>query len=171
MRKRSRAFCFALASLAVFVVAAPLAAAGPVKKIALVTIPAELQFKTSPEKVWSVLTTREGFSALTGIKMTGELSKFSQVADHVAAESGGDKGHLFVTVYDPPTELRVNFEPDGGHYFCQQRIKLSTWSGGTTLSLTERYTDEKSGAENTAKRVAAELADSVRSFQKLVEQP
>jgi uncharacterized protein YndB with AHSA1/START domain len=171
MKKRSRAFPLALVWLTVLVAASPLLAAGPVKKIALVTIPAELQFKTSPEKVWSVLTTREGFSALTGIKMTGELSSFSQVGDHVAAEASGDKGHLFVTGFNPPNELRVNFEPEEGHYFCQQRIKLSAWSGGTTLSLTERYTDEKSGAESTARRVAAELADSVRSFQKLVEQP
>ncbi|MGE5278130.1 MAG: hypothetical protein ACM3SU_14120 [Acidobacteriota bacterium] len=171
MNKSSRALPFALASLAVLLVAAPLTGADAVKKIALVTIPAELQLKTSPEKVWSVLVTREGFSALTGIKMTGELSSFSQVGDHVSAEVGGDKGHLFVTAFLPPTELRVNFEPEGGHYFCQQRIKLSPWSGGTTLSLTERYTDEKSGAEDTAKRVAAELRDSTRTFPKLVEQP
>ncbi len=158
-------------ALVVFAAPAPLPAADAVQKIALVTIPAELQLKASPDRVWSVLTSREGFAALTGIAVTGDLESFSQVGEHVAAEIDGDPGRLFVTGFQAPRELRVNFEPDSGRYFSQQRVRLASWSGGTTLSLADRYTDEKSGADKRVKAATDRLLAGTRAFQKMVERP
>jgi hypothetical protein len=50
-------------------------------------------------------------------------------------------------------------------------VRLAPWSGGTTLSLAERYTDEKSDADKKAKRVTDKLLDGTRAFQKMVEAP
>jgi len=171
MNRSIRAASVAAVFTAALAAPALLRAADAVRNIALVTIPAELQLQASQDRVWSVLTTREGFSTLTGIQVNGDLSGFSAVGDHVAATVNGDPGHLFVTYFQPGSELRVNFEPDSGAYFCQQRVRLSTWSGGTTLSLTDRYTDEKSNADKTAKRVTDQLLDGTKAFQKMVQQP
>jgi uncharacterized protein YndB with AHSA1/START domain len=170
--KRPPSAAAALLPLFALLLAPPCAAgAEAVRKIALVTIPAELQLKAPPDRIWSFLTTREGFAALTGIRVGEGLTALSAVGDHVEAEMDGDRGHLFVTFVQPGKELRVNFEPDSGGYFCQQRVRLAPWSGGTTLSLADRYTDEKSDADKKAKRVTDQLLDGTRAFQKMVEAP
>ncbi|MGH9368048.1 MAG: hypothetical protein ACRD3M_10285 [Thermoanaerobaculia bacterium] len=170
MRRPSKRAAAALA-LAALLAPHALRGASSVKKIALVTIPATQQLKASAERVWSVLTSVDGFSALTGFKTTGDLRSFSAVGDNVAAEIWGDRGRLFVAEIVPGKELRVLFAPGGGHYFCDKRLVPSAWQGGTTLEYTDRYTDDKADAEKTAQRAVEETQRGVQAFKKLVEQP
>jgi hypothetical protein len=160
------------AALALAFLLAPAAAggAGPIKKISLVTIPATQQLKASPERVWSVLTSVQGLTTLTGVKVTGDIESFAAVGDN-AAEAWGDTGRLLVTDVLPQRGLRIVFAPTKGDYFCDKVFALSSWEGGTTLQYTDRYTDEKDDAKKTAQRAADQTQRGIEAFKKLVEQP
>jgi uncharacterized protein YndB with AHSA1/START domain len=139
-----------------------------VKKGTLVTIPATLELKAPPSKVWAAITSLEGFTALTGFKASGG-STFRKIGDSAAAQSWEDKGRLVVTELVPEKELRVSFEPAQGHYLCQKRIVLSPSAGGTRLEYWDRYTDDQPNAEETAKQVVAETEKTIAAFKTLVE--
>lgn len=139
-----------------------------VKKGTLVTIPATIELKVPPSKVWSVITSLDGFAALTGFKTTGAAT-FRKIGDSAPATAWEDKGRLIVTELVAEKELRVSFEPAQGHYLCQKRILLTPSAGGTRLEYWDRYTDDQPNAEQTARQVAAETEKSIDAFRRMVE--
>lgn len=158
-----------VAALALTILCAGAAQAGlSAKKGMLVSIPATLELKAPPAKVWAAVTSMEGFAALTGFKTTGGAS-FGKLGDSVAAQAWEDKGRLVVTEFVPQKELRVTFEPARGHYLCQKRIVLTPSAVGTRLEYWDRYTDDLPNADATARQVVAETEKMVAAFQKMVE--
>jgi uncharacterized protein YndB with AHSA1/START domain len=139
-----------------------------VKKGTLVTIPATIDVKAPPAKVWSAITSLDGFAALTGFKATGGAA-FRKIGDSAPATAWEDKGRLVVTELVPEKELRVSFEPAQGHYLCQKRIVLSPSAGGTRIEYWDRYTDDQPNAEQTAQQVVAETEKSIDAFKRMVE--
>ncbi len=156
---------FAAAGLSAALSAAPL----PVKKTALVTIPATIPVHAPPAKVWAVLTSLDGFGTLTGFHATGGPKAFTKIGDAVPAKVWSDSGRLVVTELVPEKELRVAWEPANGHYLCSKRIVLSAASGGTSLEYWDRYTDDQANAEETAQKVAAETEKQIAAFRALAE--
>lgn len=148
--------------------AAVLSAAG-FQKGALITIPQTIEVKAAPADVWKVVTTWEGFGALTGFKPTGGPKSFSKVGDSVTAQVWDDTGTLVVTVLVPQKELRVAWEPDNASYLCAKRILVKPSAAGTTLEYRDRYTDDQPNADETAKKVVADTAQHVAAFRKMVE--
>lgn len=155
----------AAASLGAVLLAAPL----PVRKTALVTIPATITVNAAPSKVWGVLTSLDGFGTLTGFHATGGAKSFTKIGDAVPARVWSDSGRLVVTELVPEKELRVAWEPAKGHYICSKRIVLSPSGAGTSLEYWDRYTDDQPNADETAKQVAAETEKQIAAFRALVE--
>ncbi len=53
----------------------------------------------------------------------------------------GDEGTLFLSFINKPSELRFNWEVDGGSYLCQERWLLASEGKGTKVTFIERYTE------------------------------
>jgi hypothetical protein len=140
-----------------------------VKKTALVTIPATFEVKAPAVKVWTVVTSWEGFGVLTGFKPTGPEKSFSKVGDSVAAQVWEDKGRLVVTELVPGKELRVAWEPANASYLCAKRVVLTAAGGGTKVEYWDRYTDDQPNADETAKQVAADTEKAIVAFQGAAE--
>ncbi|MEP6802021.1 MAG: hypothetical protein ABJC07_08795 [Acidobacteriota bacterium] len=149
--------------------AALLAAPLPVKKTALVTIPATIQVHAAPAKVWAALTSLDGFGTLTGFHATGGARAFTKIGDAVPATVWSDAGRLVVTDFVPDKELRVAWEPANGRYLCSKRIVLSAAAGGTSVEYWDRYTDDQANADETAQKVAAETEKQIAAFRALAE--
>lgn len=159
----------ALALAAVILGAAVAQGALSVKKTSLITIPATFEVKASAEKVWTAVTSWEGFGALTGFKPTGPEKSFSKVGDSVAAQVWEDKGRLVVTELVPGKELRVAWEPANASYLCAKRVVLSPAGSGTKVEYWDRYTDDQLNADETAKQVAADTEKAIAAFQRMAE--
>ena len=128
-----------------------------------------MELKAPPSRVWQVVTSLDGFGALTGFKATGGAGSLKRIGDAVPAQVWEDRGRLVVTGIVEGRELRVAWEPDKGHYLCQKRIVLTPSAGGTTLDYLDRYTDDQPNADETAKQAAAETDKGIEAFRKLVE--
>jgi hypothetical protein len=139
----------------------------PMKKGTLVTIPATIELKVPPAKVWATITSVDGFSALTGFKAGG--GTFTKIGDSAPAQAWEDTGRLVVTELVPGKELRVAFEPAQGHYLCQKRLLLTPTSEGTKLEYWDRYTDDQPNADQTAQQVAADTEKAIDAFKKMME--
>jgi uncharacterized protein YndB with AHSA1/START domain len=139
------------------------------KKTSLITIPKTIELKAAPADVWKVLTTWEGFGALTGFRPTDAQKSFSKVGESVTAQVWDDTGTLVVTGLVPQKELRVSWEPDNASYLCAKRILVKPSAAGTTLEYWDRYTDDQPDAEQTAKKVVTQTAQHVAAFRKMVE--
>lgn len=156
-------------SIAMISAFAAVLSAADFQKGALITIPQTIELKAAPADVWKVVTTGEGFGALTGFKPTGGPKSFSKVGDSVTAQVWDDTGTLVVTVLVPQKELRVAWEPDNASYLCAKRILVKPSAAGTTLEYWDRYTDDQPNADQTAKKVVADTAQHVAAFRKMVE--
>ena len=155
---------------ALAVLGAGLAHGAPtVKKGSLITIPATFEVKAPPAKVWAIVTSWEGFGALTGFKPAGSEKSFSKVGDSVAAEVWEDKGRLVVTDITSEKELRVTWEPANASYLCAKRIVLTPSGAGTKVEYWDRYTDDQPNADETAKQVAADTEKAIEAFKKMAE--
>lgn len=141
------------------------------QKTSLITIPRTIELTAKPAEVWATLTTWEGFGTLTGFKPTGPGKKISRVGDSTAATVWDDRGMLVVTGFVPEKELRVSWDPENASYLCAKRIVLKPSAGGTTLEYRDRYTDDQPNADETARKVAADTAQHVAAFRKMVEKP
>jgi len=166
-----RAMLKATLSTALFVAMPLLGADAVAKKTALITIPVNFEVKATPTRVWATLTSLEGFGTLTGFQPQAgqKLSAFSKVGDHLLAQVWDDRGRLIVTEFVPMRELRVAWEPEKGHYLCQKRAVLSPSGAGTSVEYWDRYTDDQSNADDTAKQVAADTEKHIEAFKKLAE--
>ena len=156
-------------SILAFSTFAAFVCAADFKKTSLITIPETIEVKAPPASVWTVLTSWEGFGALTGFQPTGSEKKFSKVGDSVAARVWDDRGTLVVTGLVPQKEIRVTWEPENASYLCAKRIVVKPSAGGTTLEYWDRYTDDQPNADETARKVASATAQHVAAFRKLVE--
>jgi uncharacterized protein YndB with AHSA1/START domain len=156
-------------SIFVFATFAAYLTAADFKKTSLITIPETIELKAPPASVWTVLTSWEGFGALTGFQPTGPEKKFSKVGDSVAAKVWDDKGTLVVTGLVPQKEIRVTWEPENASYLCAKRIVVKPSAAGTTLEYFDRYTDDQPNADETARKVVAGTAQHVAAFRKMVE--
>ena len=156
-------------SAAMLVTASVLASPLPVKKTALVTIPATFTVDAPPQKVWDALVSADGFGTLTGFHATGGAKSFTKIGDAVPAQVWSDSGRLVVTELVSGKELRVTWEPAKGHYLCSKRIVLSPAGAGTSLEYWDRYTDDQPNADETARKVVADTAQHVATFRKMVE--
>jgi hypothetical protein len=66
-------------------------------------------------------------------------------------------------------ELRVAWDPDGGHYLCSKRVLLSPTAAGTKVEYWDRYTDDQANVDDTAATVAAETEKGIAAFRLLAE--
>lgn len=165
---RSRA-CLAIAVFVLTLSGAPAQGAPTVKKAVLVTIPATLELKAPPAKVWTTLTAVEGLCALAQCKAGGNAKAVARVGDNFPATLWEDPGRVVVTEFVPEKELRIAFEPAKGHYVCATRILLRPSSGGTTLEYWDRYSDDQANVDETARQAAAETEKALEAFKKLAE--
>ncbi len=147
----------------------------PPQKGTLVTVSGTFEIKAPPEKVWKTISSVAGFCALTGFKPdTGQNTlAFTKIGDHVSAQIWGDKGHLIATVVEQKKELRVTWDPSGGHYLCAKRIVLKPSGQGTTVEYWDRYSDDQPAAkvDETLKQVTAETKTAIETFRTLAEKP
>lgn len=147
----------------------PALGAVTVKKATLVTLPATVELKASPAKVWAVLTSVEGLCTLSQCKASSAPKAVSRVGDNFAARLWEDQGRVVVTELVPEKELRIAFEPARGHYVCATRILLKPSAGGTTLEYWDRYSDDQPNVDETAKQAAAEAEKAIAAFQAMAE--
>jgi hypothetical protein len=138
----------------------------PTKKAVLIAIPARFEVAAPPTRVWSVLTSAEGFSALTGFEIaTAERSRtFARVGDHVNAKVWSDTGRLVVTHIAAGRELRVAWEPGNASYVCAKRIILHPKGKISEIDYLDRYSDDQPNADATAARVAAATRQHIAAF-------
>lgn len=150
---------------------------GPVKKTVLITIPVQIDIGgTSPEQVWSLVTSYRGFGTLTGFKIEDPQGAFTRLGATVKAQVWEDKGTLIVTGLDPGKELRVTWEPATGNYLCAKRIVVSGYgaesgSSGARLEYWDRYTDDQPNADETANQVRDETGKALLAFTALLAGP
>ena len=163
--KRKALLPLAFAAAAAAASAAPI----PVKKTALITIPAAIIVNAPAAKVWAAVTSLDGFGALTGFQATGGPKSFSKIGDAVPAKVWTDSGRLVVTELVPEKELRVAWEPGNGSYLCSKRVVLTPFSGGTRVEYSDRYTDDQPNADETAAQVALETEKHLVAFKALAE--
>jgi uncharacterized protein YndB with AHSA1/START domain len=139
---------------------------------AAVTVTVKQTLKASPAKVWGMVTSQAGLAALTGIApdKEGKLS-VAKVGDGWSARlpEWNDPGHLVVTTIDSNRRLHLTWEPDSGKYLGQIRISLEPAGTGTTLTYSDRYTDEKPKAAEEAKRIGEKAQKAVSAFRVMVE--
>ena len=75
------------------------AAVKPYKKSTLVTVPAEFTVAASVDKTWRLLSSVDGFCALTGFKpAAGATGSFARPGDAVPAPIWSDAGILMATM-------------------------------------------------------------------------
>jgi hypothetical protein len=141
------------------------------QKTALITIPATFEVQAPVAKVWTALTTVGGFSTLSGFTPAdAEKSKvFAKTGDAFPAKMWTDSGTLIAARVVKEKELRVTWDPDGGHYLCGKRIVLSPTTNGTKVEYWDRYTDDQSNVYETAAVVAKETEKGIAAFRVLVE--
>lgn len=146
---------------------------GPVKKTALITIPAQFTVNAPVEKVWDILTSAQGFGFLTGFIPTeaDKNKRLANLGDRISATVWSDKGVLFVTGSESKKELRVTWEVSNSGYLCHKRAVLSSSKNGTEVQYWDRYTDDQSNADKTAQDVLEETKKGVKAFQALAEKP
>jgi hypothetical protein len=159
--------------LAAAIPAARVQKTGPdYKRSSLVRLEAKIDLKAPAAKVWDAITSSRGFAAATGFKIADTDKHLAKLGDAVPASVWSDKGNLVCTFGAEGKELRVTFEPDNGSYLCQKRITLETQSGGTRLTILDRYTDDQTETvDKTAKEVLAEMPKQLAAFQAMVEKP
>ena len=147
--------------------------AATITKSPLVKIEGKVLIKATPAHVWQVLTTTEGLGALTGIKGLESGKTITKVGDSFNGTIWSDSGAAACTFFLAGKELRVAFEPATGGYLCQNRILVAQDpSGGTMLTVLDRYTDDKTDTvDKTAATVSAELTTHLDAFRVMVEMP
>ncbi|MBK6913698.1 MAG: hypothetical protein IPH11_08510 [Ignavibacteriales bacterium] len=105
------------------------------------------------EKIWSLLTDVKKHSAIMGSEYKGGAKTFSKVGESARLKEMGDEGTLFLSFINKPSELRFNWEVDGGSYLCQERWLLSAENKGTKVTFIERYTESgKQSSEELSKQ-------------------
>lgn len=144
---------------------------GEVKKSALITIPGKFEIKAPVNKVWKLVTSAGGFGVLTGFHPVDKSKNLSTVGANVAASIWSDKGTLVTTYVIPGKELRVAWEPTGGHYLCSKRIVLATTPTGTSIEYWDRYTDDQPPAavDKTLQQTVEETKKAITAFIALAE--
>lgn len=145
-----------------------------VTKGTLVKIQGEILIKANQASVWAALTTTEGLGKLTGIKGLPAGGKITKPGDAFPGTAWTDAGLVMCTLFARETELRTTFEPTSAGYLCQHRILLKRdGSGGTMLTVLDRYTDDSAAAQvdATAAIVANQLATQLEAFRVSVEMP
>jgi hypothetical protein len=147
--------------------------AASITKSTLVKIQSQVLIKATPAHVWQVLTTTEGLGTLTGIKGLESGKTITKVGDAFNGTVWSDSGSAACTFFLAGKELRVAFEPTTGGYLCQNRIMVQQDpSGGTMLTVLDRYTDDKTDTvDKTAATVSADLTTHLDAFRVMVEMP
>lgn len=105
------------------------------------------------EKIWSLLTDVKKHSTIMDSEYKGGAKTFSKVGENARLKEMGDDGTLFLSFISKPSELRFNWEVDGGSYLCQERWLLVSEGKGTKVTFTERYTESgKQSSEELLKQ-------------------
>ena len=153
--------------------AADLAPRVDVHQGAAITVTVQQTLKSAPAKVWGVVTSPAGLTALTGIAPDkgAKAAPLAKVGDGFAARlpEWNDPGRLVVTSLEPNKWMHLTWEPDSGKYMGQVRIVLQAEGAGTTLTYSDRYTDDKPKAAEEAKRIGEDAAKAVAAFRALVD--
>jgi len=140
-----------------------------IKKMAYVSLVSQWQTKVSREQVWTKLMSVEGLAAFTGFQPDSKTKPLSQAGDHTTTTIAGDAGTIVVTYVKPNEELRLAWDPDGGHYVCSMRVILKANAGGTLIECRDDYSDEKSNVDENAKQAQGDFKRCLETFKKLVE--
>jgi len=154
-----------------FLIHAAFAQVGEVKKTTLVTIPGTFEIKAPVDRVWKLISTADSFGVLSGFQPSEKSKRLGTVGASVSASIWNDKGRLVTTYSDPEKELRVTWEPEGGHYLCAKRIVLTPSTNGTTVKYWDRYTDDQpaDSVEKTLKQTTEETRKAIAAFIALAE--
>jgi len=145
-----------------------------ITKGTLVKVQGEILIKANQATVWAALTTTEGLGKVTGLKNLPAGGKIAKPGDMFPATAWTDAGTVTCTFLGREAELRTTFEPTSAGYLCQHRIMLKRdGSGGTLLTVLDRYTDDSAPAQvdATATIVANQLATQLEAFRVSVEMP
>ncbi len=161
---------------AAVLIAGAACAKGPgYRKTALVRIPTEFVVKAAPDAVWQKLTHDRTFMTLAGFVPSSMMPahQWEKIGDATPATMGSDGGVLVVTRIDSSDrELRVTFEPADAAYLCHHvvRVTADAASGGTRVTLVDRYTDDKATVDKTAQAMVTEQAKHVAAFRAALEE-
>lgn len=111
---------------------------------------------TAPvEKIWSLLTDVKKHSAIMDSEYKGGAKTFSKVGENARLKEMGDEGTLFLSFINKPSELRFNWEVDGGSYLCQERWVLVSEVKKPKVTFIERYTESgKQSSEGLSKQTS-----------------
>lgn len=122
------------------------------------------------EKIWSLLTDVKKHSAIMDSEYKGGAKTFSKVGENARLKEMGDEGILFLSFINKPSELRFNWEVDGGSYLCQERWMLVSESKGTKVTFIERYTESgKQSSEELSKQTSF-YNEALNRLKKMSEQ-
>jgi len=139
-----------------------------------VKVQGQILIKANQATVWTALTTTEGLGKVTGLKALPAGGKITKPGDAFPGTAWTDAGSVTCTFFTKETELRTTFEPTSAGYLCQYRIMVQRDpSGGTMLTVLDRYTDDNAAAQvdATATIVGNQLATQLEAFRVSVEMP
>jgi len=146
------------------------AGSSTVSKMALVTIEASADASASPAAVWTALTDPDKAQSWCPYwKDAQNAMPLSSVGATISYEDEyGNAGQSVVLYADAGKELRLAHVPSDGSYMCQVKIQLTPKGSGTTIHVTEQYSDaldvplDKDTAAASKKSIDTYLAALVR---------
>ena len=114
-----------------------------VSKMALMTFAGTMEVKAPPAQVWATLTDGAkvqswypGWKGATGVKSLAMLG-----ASIAYRDEWNNPGKSVVIYAAKDKELRLAHVPDDGSYVCQVKFKLEAKGAGTTVTVTDQYSD------------------------------
>jgi hypothetical protein len=145
--------------------------AGEIRKGAAIAVPSEIIMRSDAYRAWKFMTSAEGFQTLSGFKIdtAAEAFNLNKLGDSAASEQWGHKGHIVVTLWNPPKEMQVTWTPDDNSYLFAKRMLVAPLGEQCRLQSWDQYTDFQNNADTTAQQLRELVEQCSAAFKKMVE--
>lgn len=129
-----------------------------------------ITINASAEKIWSLLTDVKKHSEVMKSEYKGGAKTFSKIGESVRLKEMGDEGTLFLSFINKPSELRFNWEVDGGSYLCQERWMLMAEGKSTKVTFIERYTESGKQSKDELLKQTTFFNEALNRLKQMSEQ-